>query len=467
MAKIVGIGVLLFILAVGFIVVTQSQDIVALFEAYRAEPLALKLAWFVAVLIPLALIPAAGWLLETLVRQRQAAGALELRLGGVRQSAREAVKSQVGLEASVHHLARTDPEDAIGAVTERLTEAERLAAVQESRNEIGDLQARVDELRAKQDILRRRLVPVLEKRRTIERLFAELDSRESDLDHALTEVASGDDATAIEARLAELKDFVGRGHERGDEIENAAKSLAGLKQDYHDLRMRLAPFTTAKDGVTRRVKDLSEARDRLAAEIEALQQTPQGSLAARVAAFADDKSRLDDGLANLEREFSKLAALRQDVEGLSRSVVRAFDLLSIPGADAEDANARIATVSEFIKATQTRFDGVERTMASFGELKDRLGEFQTRLGPLESRVGGIADLIAQVQGLRDRLIAKIKLLEADENGDLAARVDTFIDAKRELEQRVATVTEQFSKLATIRSDIAVLFDKLSNAAETN
>jgi hypothetical protein len=39
--------------------------------------------------------------------------------------------------------------------------------------------------------------------------------------------------------------------------------------------------------------------------------------------------------------------------------------------------------------------------------------------------------------------------------------------KRELEERVTTVTEQFSKLATIRSDIAGLFDKLSNAAETN
>jgi hypothetical protein len=46
-------------------------------------------------------------------------------------------------------------------------------------------------------------------------------------------------------------------------------------------------------------------------------------------------------------------------------------------------------------------------------------------------------------------------------------VNTFIETKKELESRVATVTEQFSKLATIRSDIAGLFDKLSNAADTS
>ena len=55
MAKLVGIGVLLFIVAVGFIVVTQTQDLAALFEAFRAESLAQRLAWFVAVLILLAL----------------------------------------------------------------------------------------------------------------------------------------------------------------------------------------------------------------------------------------------------------------------------------------------------------------------------------------------------------------------------------------------------------------------------
>ena len=45
MSRFVGIGVVVFVLAIGFIVVTQAQDIAALFEAFRSEPLAQKLAW--------------------------------------------------------------------------------------------------------------------------------------------------------------------------------------------------------------------------------------------------------------------------------------------------------------------------------------------------------------------------------------------------------------------------------------
>ena len=92
---------------------------------------------------------------------------------------------QVDADAAIRHLARTDPEDAIGAVAQRLTEAERTAQVQQSRNEIGDLQSRVDALRTQQEGLRQRLVPVLEKRRTVELLFDELDGRERDIDKRL------------------------------------------------------------------------------------------------------------------------------------------------------------------------------------------------------------------------------------------------------------------------------------------
>jgi chromosome segregation ATPase len=181
--------------------------------------------------------------------------------------------------------------------------------------------------------------------------------------------------------------------------------------------------------------------------------------------FVDHKAKLDDGLANLELQFSRLATLRKDVEGLSDNLDRALDMLS--GAGADDADTSLEEVSEFIRATQSQFDEIERKMITFGQIKTKLGDLQSRLAPLESKDGGIADVIAQVRDLRDRLIAKIERLEADENGDLAARVDTFIEARQELEKRVTNVTEHFSKLATIRSDIAGLFDKLSNAADTS
>ncbi|MFZ0424448.1 MAG: hypothetical protein WAL80_16350 [Xanthobacteraceae bacterium] len=465
MAKFVGSCVVLFVLAVGFIVVTQAQDFAALFEAFRGEPLTQKLAWFLVVLIPIALIPSALWLCDAVIRQRKTTDALEIRLGGVRQGVKALVQAQVDADASIHHLARTDPEDAIGAVAQRLAEAERTAQVQQTRNEIGDLQTRVDALRTQQQALRERLVPVLEQRRTVELLFDELDSRERDIDNALAEIASGDDAIAIDVHVSGLTEFVRRGHERCDEIEQASNRLASLKQDYADLRGRLAPYAAAKDGVARRVKDLSEVRDRLTAQIEALQQTPQGSLEARVASFADDKKRLDDGMANLELQFSKLATLRHDVEALSAGFGRALESLTDEGAG--DPDARLTELSGFVKSTQTKFDEIERSMARFGGLREDLVGLQSRLAPLDAPEGGVQDLIAQVKDICDRLVAKIKRIEADEDGDLAARVKTFAEAKQELEKRVSSVTEHFSKLATIRNDIAGLFDKLSNAADAS
>ena len=466
MAKFVGICVVLFVLAVGLVVVNQPQDMAALFEAFRSEPLAQKLAWFLVVVIPLALIPSALWLADALLRQRRANDALEQRLGGARQGVRELTKSQVDADASVHHLARTDPEGAIGAVTQRLTDAERVTQVQESRSEIGgDLQSRIDELRTRQQALRDRLVPVLEKRRSIEQLFADLDSRESDIERSLAEIVSGDDATAIEVRLNNLMEFVRHSHERCDDIEQAAKTIGGLKEDFAGLQTRLEPQAAAQDGIRRRVKDLDEAKDRLAAEIAALQQTPQGSLAERVQTFAEDKKKLEDGVADLEMQLSRLASLRKDVEGVSANFDRALDAVS--NSAAGDAEGRLAELSQFIKATQARLDEIERSMATAGQLQVRLGDLQSRLAPLEATDGGVADLIGKVTAIRDRLVAKIESIEADENGDLATRVNTFIETKKELESRVATVTEQFSKLANIRNDIAGLFDKLSNAADTS
>jgi DNA repair exonuclease SbcCD ATPase subunit len=466
MAKFVGICVVLFVLAVGLVVVNQPQDMAALFEAFRSEPLAQKLAWFLVVVIPLALIPSALWLTDALLRQRRANDALEQRLGGVRHGVRELTKSQVDADASVHHLARTDPEGAVGAVTQRLTDAERVTQVQESRSEIGgDLQSRVDELRTRQQALRDRLVPVLEKRRSIEQLFADLDSRESDIERSLAEIVSGDDATAIEVRLNNLMEFVRRSHERCDDIEQAAKTIGGLKEDFAGLQTRLEPQAAAQDGIRRRVKDLDEAKDRLAAEIAALQQTPQGSLAERVQTFTEDKKKLEDGVASLEMQLSRLASLRKDIDGVSANFDRALDLVS--NSAAGDAEGRLAELSQFAKATQARLDEIERSMATVGQLQVRLGDLQSRLVPLEASDGGVADLIAKVASIRDRLVAKIESIEADENGDLATRVNTFVETKKELESRVATVTDQFSKLATIRSDIAGLFDKLSNAADTS
>jgi chromosome segregation ATPase len=387
----------LFVLALAFLVLAEGREAGEMLNAFRSQSLVSKLAWAVIVLVPLILVPAAVWLGETLVRQRQAAHALELRLDGVRQGVKTLVKSQVEAEAAVHHLARTDPEDAMSAMKQRLTEAERFTQIQTGRNEIGDLSSRVEEIRAQQQALQARLAPVLEKRRSIDQLFTELDSRQNDIEHTLAEISGGNDAVALDISLKKMMEFVRQSHERCDDIERASKVIAGLHEDFAELQTRLAPFAAPDDGIVKRVKELSATRDRLAQDVGSLEQTPQGTLAARVQKFAEDRNLLDDRLSQLDAQFSKLATLRGDIASLSTHFDHALDALADPKVEvgAADIDARIEELATFIEATQAHLDEIERRAGAFGQLKTKLGELQSRLLPLEADQGGVVTLIEE------------------------------------------------------------------------
>lgn len=561
MGKFVGISVALFVLAVLFVGLTQGAAMAAIFAAFGALPWLQKIAWAVIVLVPLVMLPFAVWLWDRLVRQQQSGMTLQQRLEGVRASVKEATKAQTEAEADVQQLTRSDPEDAIAALQRRVSEAERFAQIQQSRNAITDLDSRVAAIRAQQQALKERLAPVLDTRRSIEQLFTELDGRQSDIERSLAEIASGDDGTALEIRLKNLTEFVRQGNARCDQIEQASKTLASLSEAGAAMGARLAPFAAAEDGISSRVRQLGETNDRLVAQIGSLERLPEGLLSDRVQKFSADSKKLGDGVTHLHDEFCKLADLRKDVAGFVATFERALAALSnakdmhgAPDIDARiadvtqfigqtqsrfedierrmiaftelkarlgalqarlvplesadsgvvklvtdlqgiladmrkdaggfvatferamgalsnakdlhgglDIDGRIADVTQFIGETQNRFDDIERRVVSFTELKARLTDLQTRLAPLESADSGVVRLINDLQDIREKLIDKIRRVEGGEEGDLAARVRVFADTKRELEERVSGLTDQFTKLSTIRKDIAGLFDKLSSA----
>jgi chromosome segregation ATPase len=465
MGKVVGIGVALLALAVGLLLLIEGRAMTPLFDAFRSQPLLSQGAWLVIAIVVVALVFCVVWLFVILRRQRRTGRALEMRLDGVREGARGLVKAQAGADADLHNLARTDPEDTIAALAQRLTEAQRFTQVQQSRNEASDLQSRVDYLRGQQQALKERLVPVLEKRRTVEQLFMELEGHQKDIEQTLDEIASGDAAIALDVGLKDMMEFVRHSHDRCDDIEQAAKVMAGLKEDYAELRNRLVPFTAADGGVASRIKELREARDRLTAEIDFLQRTPDGLLGERVQRFADDKRQLEGRLFDLNEEFSQLATLRQDLGKLFAGFNRALDVLAIagPGDDIGDVDLRTEGLASFIGATQSHLGDIERRLLIFGQLRTKLDEVQSRLIPLESEERGVLRVIGELAEIRDRLVARMRRMEESEEGNLAERVRRFTEVKKELEDRVATLSDQFVKLATIRNDIAGLFEKLSSA----
>jgi predicted nucleic acid-binding Zn-ribbon protein len=548
-------------LAVLFIGLTQGSEMAAIFAAFGALPWLQKIAWAVIVLVPLIMLPFGVWLWDRLVRQQQSGTALERRLDGVRTSVKDAGKAQLDIDADIQQLTRSDPEDAIAALQRRVSEAERFAQIQQSRNAITDLDTRVTAIRTQQQALKDRLAPVLDTRHSIEQLFSELDGRHRDIERSLAEIASGDDGAALEIRLKNLTEFVRQGNARCDQIEQASKTLVSLSEAGAEMGARLAPFAAAEDGITSRVRRLGETNDRLATQIGSLERLPEGLLADRVQKFSSESQKLGEGIAHLHDEFSKLADLRKDVNGFVATFERALaglssakDVRGAPDIDARiadvtqfvgqtqsrfddierrmivftelkarlgdlqtrlaplesadsgvvklvsdlqdiladmrkdvggfvgsferalgtlsnakdvhgapDIDGRIADVTQFIGETQNRFDDIERRVVSFTDLKGRLGDLQARLAPLESTDSGVVKLINDLQDIREKLIDKIRRVEGGEEGDLAARVRMFADTKRELEERVSNLTDQFTKLSTIRKDIAGLFDKLSSA----
>jgi chromosome segregation ATPase len=435
------------------------------------------------------MLPFAVWLWDRLFRQHQAADALEDRLDGMRRDVKDLTKAQANADADVKHLTRTDPEDAIAALQQRLTEAERFTQVQQSRHEMNGLESRVAALREQQQKLKDRLAPVLYTRRKIEQLFAELDSHQSDIDRSLAEVASGDDGTALDIRVTNLGEFLRQGDARCDQIEQASKTVAALNDVCADLHRRLAPFTATEDGIASRVRELSGDRDVLAANLDALERTPEGPLADRVRKLVDDKKKLGDSILHLSLQFSTLGTLRRDVASLYSALERTLDTLAIShnavGANGMSANgtgtngaganwsgvaaidARVDELSQFVKKTEGQFDDIEGRVVVFGDLKKRLDDIQSRLLPLESAESGVVKLVDELRDLSDDLVVRIRSVEGGEEGDLAARVKIFSEAKTELEDRVSSLADQFTKLATIRKDIAGLFDKLSTAVSTS
>jgi len=241
--------------------------------------------------------------------------------------------------------------------------------------------------------------------------------------------------------------------------------MAGLKEDFGELRTRLAPFAAAEDGIVACLKQLRDARERLAADIDSLLASPEGALAERVHKFAEDKKSLDRRLSEMSEEFAKLGTLREDLTGLVARFNSALDVLAIEthGEGAAAVDARVDELVNFINATQAQVHDIERRLATFRQLRAKLGNLQAQLVPLEAEDGGIASVIEQLKDMRDSLALKIRRMEESEDGDLADRVKKFGESKRELEERVAMLSDQFRKLAAIREDIASLFNKLGTA----
>jgi hypothetical protein len=256
------------------------------------------------------------WQSQALVQQRKAVRLLKTRLDGLREEVGAVEQEQRSHDAVLLSLVGSDPEEAINLLRKRLTEAEQLALVQQSRNQAVDSDARVEDIRRRQKALREQLGEIVERRRSADPVFSELRERQVFIERSLSDFEKDEANNSIEARVKLLNDFLMQTRLRMASIEAAFAQLNQLKADYTGLQDNLGPFRSSETGIKAVTKQVLDLREKLAASLSVLEQDGDKKLTDRVERIAGDKDQHAQRVEALTELFSRLAAIRNEVGGL-------------------------------------------------------------------------------------------------------------------------------------------------------
>ena len=195
---IVGGTLVVLAIAIAFV---WDFNLDALVKVFLLQPTPQKIAWVVVVAASLLLIGLALRQSGMLMKQRKVTQILEHRLREVGQIVHRLEEAQSDANVAADYLLRTDPEDAISAVRERLALAEEAVQSQHVRNEAGDLQARMEEVWERQQALRTKLGATIERRQAMERFFSDLASTQRDIEATLSVTERGQNGDTLEDRI--------------------------------------------------------------------------------------------------------------------------------------------------------------------------------------------------------------------------------------------------------------------------
>ena len=181
---LLGWGALLIVV----VVLAQQEfglDVAHLVNLFFARPFEQRLIFSVVVLLVLWLVGIAFWQAIRLSRNNAEYQGLRQVVDGYRHQTVLTGTLQRDLDLPLQHLVGSDPEENMLSLQKRIAEAERLTALQESRNEASDMNSRLENVRRRQYALREQLGGVIEKRRAIEPLFSEIKDRQKQLEFSL------------------------------------------------------------------------------------------------------------------------------------------------------------------------------------------------------------------------------------------------------------------------------------------
>jgi DNA repair exonuclease SbcCD ATPase subunit len=432
-----------------------------------ALPLERQIAVAVIALCALWLVGALVWQAELVARQGKAIAAMQDRLGGVRQSVAQAVAAQVDTDDALRRLADGDPDVAVTALDQRLKEAERKTALQQSHNEAVDMQERVDDLRNRQRALRQLMGEVIEKRRGIEPIIGEINVRQEQLSRSLAELETDAGGMSIADRLARFADDVKKVQQRLKASQDRLEAIGALRDELIAVEVGIPPLRDAPTGVASRLADVDQLLQRLAHDLDAIEAGPV-PLEERLQAMHVAAKEAQRRVVALVERVTGAQNLRDDIANLMQ--LRSEIAQSLAGVEGEGhvggVRAMIDELDAFTAEAQLRCDGVDKSLAAVRGIRDNLQAYQAALAVLQDPQTGLRTVLSDTRFLRDRLLRILNDLELDGEQTLAVRVADLVDSKRDAQLRIATLSETFARMDTTRQEIEALFTSLAAALNT-
>ena len=426
---------------------------------FSALPASQRFALGAIIFTTLALIGSSVWQAYSLARQNKL---LRDRLRGLRQGVVAAHDTQTQFDSSVQHLAKSDPEEAIGLLQTTLADTEKRIAAQQSRYDSIDLHERLEEIRRRQQAVREIVGVVSEKRRAVEPVFGELKDRLRQLDRWLAELETDDNKKSLGDRVNELTQDVSLIHTRHGVVQESVATLNRFKEELEKAKAELSPVRSPETGIYPLIADLRISGDQLTNILNELESSGDEKLSLRVESLSRAKLDIEQRVAQIDDSFNILDSIRLDFEELRERQTHLGRSLAAIETDPSGATLvdRQDALKEFIVECRLRLRNLQDISTTLSQFKEELAKSLAGLAPLQAPVYGIEALIGEVNA--GHAILHKTLGEIEQKGDerLNSRVELLATNKVEIDERVSRIFEDFQKLDSMRKNIGEMFTSI-------
>ncbi|WP_027550521.1 hypothetical protein [Bradyrhizobium sp. Cp5.3] len=398
-------------------------------------------------------------------RQDRRLQTLRDRLKKTREDVVAAHALQNHLDATVQHLIESDPREAVSALHGKLGETEQRAQLQQARNESADMHDQLAEIRRRQQGLREMVGKVADQRRAVEPVFTEIRDRQNQLERALLDLETDDRKNNLADRLKDIERDVSKLLSRVNAVQDTFASLNQFKEGLAKSHAELAPLRAPEAGINALISELSLSYDSLAKTIDELETGGEAPLSARVETLSKNKLEVEQRIARIDDSFNILKAIRLDFEELGQRRAQLERSLAEVETDSDGKNLaeRQNALNDFVIRSRQRLGALQETLATLNVFKAELTKSQADLVPLNAPVFGIEAMIADVGATHDLLAKTIGEIEANGGVPLASRVEALSQSKREVEDRLARIFDNFNALDGLRKDIGGIFATIRNS----